>query len=657
MSGEGAPAGKRSAGGLRLARPSRRLSFTSRLRGSLRRLADRVLAADAVWSAVFAVVVMMVLGAPWFGPDLGDLAAGQVAPRDVKTREDFLYPDRAETERLRAEARAAVPDIYAHDADRGKHLAAQLADVFRRGRESREQATRSGADPAGVVRTRLEEIAPEALEVLLAREFDPVLERELTAALERVMASKVVGNKALLERERAITLVSVPDAGRERFERFEEFVDLSEARSRLRHEVGRRLDLSRNAERALGELAAAFVDSNVYYDREATSRARQDAALAVPRSLRPVRPGTLLARKGQVLTEEDVEKIRAMQQASRPAGPAERWGLLLIAAMLAFFLYRYAHYHQRDFRKLRHLHSLMVLMLVSMLLLSDALLFLARRVADNLEQPFDRLDSYPYVVPLGAGAILVALLANGRIATVYAAFAALLFGAANGWSAHLMLWAMLVQCAGVYAISTYRSRTALLRAGLLVGGAGAIAAFAVETIQGEPHGLADSAYAAGLAFAGGAVGVGLLISFSLPLLERMFNVLTDIRLLELSNVNTPVLSELALKAPGSYNHSLVVGTLAEEAAKAIGANSLFCRVAAFYHDIGKMNKAEYFVENQRGVNPHDRLSPSMSALIIASHVKDGIRIAREAGLPEQIVDIIPQHHGTKLMTYFFEKAR
>jgi putative nucleotidyltransferase with HDIG domain len=153
------------------------------------------------------------------------------------------------------------------------------------------------------------------------------------------------------------------------------------------------------------------------------------------------------------------------------------------------------------------------------------------------------------------------------------------------------------------------------------------------------------------------LGVGLIVSFVLPLLEGVFRVLTDIRLLELSNVSNPLLSQLAVKAPGSYNHSLVVGTLAEEGAKAIGANALFCRVAAFYHDIGKIRKPEYYIENQRGVNPHERLQPSMSALIISAHVKDGVRMAREAGLPEQIVDIIPQHHGTRLMTFFFEKAK
>jgi putative nucleotidyltransferase with HDIG domain len=192
---------------------------------------------------------------------------------------------------------------------------------------------------------------------------------------------------------------------------------------------------------------------------------------------------------------------------------------------------------------------------------------------------------------------------------------------------------------------------------LIVGSVGAVVALAVEALRIPPPQGALVLYGAALAFVGGAVGIGLLVSFALPPLETVFRVLTDVRLLELSNVNNPLLSELALKAPGTYNHSMTVGTLAEEAAKAIGANSLFCRVAAAYHDVGKMNKPEYFVENQRGSNPHDRLTPSMSALIIASHVKDGIRLARQARLPEQIVDIIPQHHGTRLMTFFYDKAR
>jgi putative nucleotidyltransferase with HDIG domain len=148
-----------------------------------------------------------------------------------------------------------------------------------------------------------------------------------------------------------------------------------------------------------------------------------------------------------------------------------------------------------------------------------------------------------------------------------------------------------------------------------------------------------------------------VVSFLLPAFEALFHRTTDIRLLELANNNVPVLRRLALEAPGTYHHSMVVGSLAEAAAEAIGANAVFCRTAAMYHDIGKLTKVSYFVENQVGPNKHDNLSPRMSALIIASHVKEGIEMAKEINLPQEIIDCIPQHHGTKLITYFYEKAK
>src|SRR5262249_14637273 len=158
--------------------------------------------------------------------------------------------------------------------------------------------------------------------------------------------------------------------------------------------------------------------------------------------------------------------------------------------------------------------------------------------------------------------------------------------------------------------------------------------------------------------AAGGILAAPIVSFSLPLLEWLFNVLTDIRLLELSNLDNPLLRRLSLEAPGTYNHSVIAGTLAEQAAEEIGAHSRLCRVAAYYHDIGKMTKPDYFVENMRdGVNRHDRLSPRMSSLVIASHVKEGVRLAEEFNLPRQIRDIIPQHHGTRLITYFYKKAQ
>ncbi len=465
-------------------------------------------------------------------------------------------------------------------------------------------------------------------------------------------------NKTLLEREPSILLVRVPGSGEERVPDYDAIVDLDEARRQAREEVRAAAALPPEEREILAGLVASFVDANLSYDPQATTARKAAAAAAVPPVRILVGEGTIRARAGEKLTPETVALVEAARESvERRFGVSEFLGMLTVLAMLAFFLYRYSHYHQRHFKKIRNLHALLVLVLLLTMLVAGGMLWVVRGIVDNLSDPFDHVESYTYVIPLGAGAILVALLANGRIAIVYSAFAAVLFGALNGWDALRLVWALLVQFAGVYAISTYRERAALLRAGLVVGGAGAAAALAVEVLGGRGDPLERVLFGAGLAFVGGAVGVGLLVSFVLPLFEGLFHVLTDIRLLELSNVDHPLLSQLAVKAPGSYNHSLVVGTLAQEAAGAIGANSLFCRVSAFYHDIGKMQKPEYYVENQHGANPHDRLSPSMSALVIAAHVKDGIRIAREAGLPEQIVDIISQHHGTRLMTYFYDKAR
>jgi putative nucleotidyltransferase with HDIG domain len=619
------------------------------VRSSLRRGVDRVLAADMIWSGAFIVTVVLLLMPQSCTPEVESLLAGQLAPHDIRAPLDYDWIDQTLTEERRRQAREAVDEVHVHDPSRGLRLARGLASIFEHGRLAAEQGGPSDAPVA---------VPPAALAVLSQLRFDVSIERRLTAALQNVLAARIVANKSLLEREPSLTLVQVPGGQPLQVRRYDGFLDLSEARAAVRQEVLEQLLLEPAQEQVLAELAASFVDANVHYDPQATEQRRQEAARAQPPVMVRVDRGDVLVRRGEPLTADVVARVEdALRASARPLGLRELLALLFLASLVAFFLYRYSRYHQRGFRKIQHLHALLLLLLISTLLLARGMLWLAGKVVGSLEPPYAELGHYAYLVPIGAGAILVALLANGRIATVHAAFAALLFGAMNGWDGYLMLWAMLVQCAGVYAISTYRERSALLRAGLVVGGAGAAAVVALETVRGSLEPLSGTLYAAALAATGGAVGVGLLVSFSLPLLEGLFNALTDIRLLELSNVNHPLLSELAVKAPGSYNHSVVVGTLAEEAAKVIGANSLFCRVAAFYHDVGKINKPDYYVENQRGDNPHDRLSPSMSALIITSHVKDGIKLAREAGLPEQIVDIIPQHHGTKLMSYFYEKAK
>jgi len=162
---------------------------------------------------------------------------------------------------------------------------------------------------------------------------------------------------------------------------------------------------------------------------------------------------------------------------------------------------------------------------------------------------------------------------------------------------------------------------------------------------------------AGVGFLGG-IGAGILTAGIVPLVESTFRYRTDITLLELANLERPILKRLMLEAPGTYHHSVIVGSMVEAAASAIGANPMLARVCGYYHDIGKLKQPLYFIENQRRIrNPHDKLAPSMSSLILISHIKNGVELARDNKLGQEIIDTIRQHHGTSLISYFFDKAK
>jgi putative nucleotidyltransferase with HDIG domain len=210
---------------------------------------------------------------------------------------------------------------------------------------------------------------------------------------------------------------------------------------------------------------------------------------------------------------------------------------------------------------------------------------------------------------------------------------------------------------GIFAVADCKRRSQLARAGLWVGMASALVVAGIDLQQGAawfPERVLDVPFA----FAGGILAAAI-VSAALPVLESLFNVATNIRLLELSDLNQPLLRQLLERAPGTYHHSMIMSNMAEQAAKAIGENALLGRVGCYYHDIGKMLKPGYYIENQWGGerNIHDRLTPSMSRLVLISHVREGIELGHKHGLPEAIIDMIPQHHGTRLINYFFHKAR
>lgn len=259
-----------------------------------------------------------------------------------------------------------------------------------------------------------------------------------------------------------------------------------------------------------------------------------------------------------------------------------------------------------------------------------------------------------YLIPIAGMAMLLTLLLNLRSGLVISLILSLAFGLIMQARIDLFLTMFLGASAAVIATRNVRRRNQLLNAGILSG----VVNFFVIACLGLYQGGAETIYLkdAMWGFGGGIVSAFLATGL-LSVFEMVFNITTNITLLELSDLNNPLLKQLVLKAPGTYHHSLIVGNLAEAACDAIGANSLLGRVGAYYHDVGKIEKAEYFSENEIEVKSrHDGLTPSMSALIIVNHVKDGIDLARRHKLPRAIIDFIAQHHGTGLIYFFYQRA-
>jgi hypothetical protein len=252
--------------------------------------------------------------------------------------------------------------------------------------------------------------------------------------------------------------------------------------------------------------------------------------------------------------------------------------------------------------------------------------------------------------------MLVRIVLNSEIAFVFALLSSLLLGILFGNSLFIALYALVGSLTGAHWVRQCKQRTTLYRAGFRLSMVNVLLIIGMHLMAGRPFDL-QLLYKFAFGLGGGFV-CAVIVTGTIPLVEAAFKYTTDIKLLELANMNTPVLRELMIQAPGTYHHSIIVGNLVEAAAESINANPLLTRVAAYYHDIGKIRKPLYFVENLGNQeNRHEKLAPSMSALILMAHVKDGVEIARENKLGETLVDILRQHHGTALIKFFYDKAK
>jgi putative nucleotidyltransferase with HDIG domain len=328
-------------------------------------------------------------------------------------------------------------------------------------------------------------------------------------------------------------------------------------------------------------------------------------------------------------------------------------GGFFVACLLLSILYRDILRYKPQYMKKYNMLVLLGLMIVTTVILGRV----SHYILLNLSRGFGSLsvDGAVFGMPVAAGAMLVTLLFDFHTA-IFFSFIVSLFSGLWLSDAVYPVYAFVGSLTAAFSVIRCKKRSALLKGGFFVGGANIVTAIILLLFQGQL--FTDRAVSTVLFAASTSLSVIAVVSVLLPFLEYTFNITTDISLLELLDLNQPLMKNLMITAPGTYHHSVIVGNLAESAAEAVGVNPLLTRVSAYYHDVGKLKMPEYFVENYSGtVSKHGKLTPHMSAMIICSHVKEGVELLRQYKLPQSIIDIIQQHHGTSLMTYFYQKAK
>ena len=403
-----------------------------------------------------------------------------------------------------------------------------------------------------------------------------------------------------------------------------------------------------------------LIRPNVVLDQTATTAARETAASQVQPVVISLKRGQFLAREGDRVTPEMLAQIAAIKSTGHAGRPWNNFlGLLVVVIAVYWAAWKFAEHRSGASALSLSKHKAFALVgsaiLVQTALMKIGFIF-AESVASRMQPPFNDPVIWNFGIPFAAAALLVAMLVDTQLAFLTGMITALFAGMLAPTGMQNALFAVVSCSAAVYGTGRYRERQSVTVAGLLVGGVNVVMAVALIAYSQQPMTWRTVLMAIGCGIAGGLL-TAVFAAGGLPINESMFGILTDVKLLELSNADLPVLGQLALRAPGTNQHSHAVGQLAEDACRAVGANPLLARIGALYHDIGKLAAPEYFVENQQGNNPHDRLRPYQSAKIITSHVTYGARLAKEIGLPRQIADFIPQHHGTRTLHYFLRKAQ
>ncbi|MEC5422220.1 HDIG domain-containing protein [Virgibacillus sp. C22-A2] len=486
----------------------------------------------------------------------------------------------------------------------------------------------------------------------------PLTNQEKVQRLQQILSSEIseeVSNEVLAQ------LIEIPDSDRDEAKKLfissiknsmETGVRTENLQSAISNakQIIEYSDMDTDTQEALTQLTEFAVVENSFFDVEKTANARKEAASSVE----PVvtRAGEIIVREGQTITNEIYEEMAlvGLLDNQRNMFPIIGLGLLvlLISSVIAYEMNRLALIKKLDRGTI-----------VSIFVISIIVIILMKIVSLYTTQG----NQLFLVVPVATGVLLIKQLIHERtaiiLAALYAILGTIIFNNQIPGSLNVEagMYFFFSQLAGIFFLVNVKDRLAILKAGVGMAFVNAVTVLLFLFLSFEKYSLSDifiqSGFAVTAAFLSAVLTIGLL-----PFFETGLGILSDIKLLQLSSPNHPLLKKLLTEAPGTYHHSIMVANLSETACEAVGANGLLARVGAYYHDIGKTVRASYFIENQLSINnPHDVLAPKQSAEIIISHPYDGAAMLKNHRLPKEIIDIAKEHHGTTLLKYFYYKDK
>ena len=571
---------------------------------------------------VGVVLILSVLLSVHLLPDRVSLQVGDISQEEIRAHRNIRYIDSIETDRMRKEAGERAAKVYKPVPRAAAEASASASDFFDILRRARMDASLSSnaAKVEFIKRNLRTNISQDDLLALLTAD---------QGTFDQIASYSVPLIQEIMERE----IRDNTD-------------DTQTARTEFRRRVANYLGDAKYSS-AVANIGDSFIRTNRILDQPSTNKAIEVERRSIPDQYRQISLGETIISKGVRVTPEHIDEFTALGLRH----PQVDWITvlcitLLVTSVVVFVIVYLARYHSEIYSSTKLLLLLSIIVIFSVLGLKLGGVMLGIRLSGM------QFGYFSMIWAATAG-MLTAILLGPQVAVLVVALIATTSGLAMNHELRWALSSLISSLIAIYAVSDIRHRSDLMRAAVAVCAANLSMIWLIGRISGDS--LNDLLVGSTWAIAGG-LGSIMLFWMGTAALEKPFGITTHIRLLELSDTNSPMLKRLLMEAPGTYSHSIFVGSIASAAAERIGADALLVRAASYYHDVGKMRRPHFFVENQYVENVHDRLNPSLSALVIRSHIKDGLELAKEYNLAPAICELMGQHHGTSLVRYFYMQA-